>query len=230
MSFSLSIKRAASSAALFCFLLPTAQALCRADRVVSDPLDRLLRANDAMLELADAGLELERFTLRQLHVLHERGHASWLELHRQQVLADCLGRQRNALAEFQLFASQLAGWLGDLRPRKISPDRQVIKVYLPGSRRLVGWVEQPKRVADNSSVPSRIVSHAHDRHAELVRAAQEKVEKASLRYQDFETSKSAPQPWVQRAELQLRMAKAELALRQLEQRVAPSPRVDGAQS
>ncbi len=197
----------------FCALLPLASP---ADHPANEEMNRVAQANSALLELVDARLAQEAFNLEQVSSLRERGFASWLELSRQQVVVDGLKEQRAALAEFQQFTQHALARTNDLEGHSVPAAETVHKLYLPGSIRLVGWIEVAEQQTDSAAVPARLVSHSANPQREWLGQAREKVEKAEQLYKDYSNSDAVPEHWSHQAKLKLRVAEAELTLLQLE--------------
>ena len=99
----------------------------------------------AEIDLIKARLDLESWKQCQLENLYRDGFATWLEMRRQQLTVDSIAARLESAAEFQDFLAAVASQHNSLEdptgltyhPRETKP----VKIFLPGSVRIVGWIE-----------------------------------------------------------------------------------------
>jgi hypothetical protein len=202
---------------LFVFTLGLSNTTSNADSPMEREFKRIRTANHSMMQLAEARLDLEQFYLDQINSLREKGYASWLEQARQQVAVDSLAGQIDSLRAFDSFVAQLATQV-DRTAANLNSDarseqfRAPVKIYLPGSLRLVGWIEPELATREGNE---RI--EALDRNAsfasedDAIQSAEARVERVQKQNQALaKETDSTPVAWSKQAALQLKLAQAEL--------------------
>ncbi len=195
-----------------------------ADSPLQREFDRVQSANEAIQQVAVARLELESHYLDQLRLLRKNGHASFLELARQQVVVDGLRKQLDSLLNFTQFIAAIEEQ-NDRVAVGVSSENQrtPIKVYLPGSIRLAGWIEQDfsvrKQISTNNLTADPAKSDADNR---LIALAEDKLARIEKRLQQYVTRSAIPEPWIHQAKLKSNLAKAELDLLLLKREIAPA--------
>ena len=171
---------------------------------VESELEHVRTANDDLKTVGDAKLALEQYYLEQVRALRANGHASWVEVARQEQVINSLQAQLNSLNEFSLFVARVEK-LTKQNANKVSlvSDRQrnPIKIYLPGSQRMLGWIET---TLQNRNQESKKTGN------EDVIAAQQRLQRAQKQYSKLNALKSSPKHWVHQAKLKLNLAQAEL--------------------
>ncbi len=184
----------------------------------------------ALEQVLDARLALENWYLERLVALRNDGDASWLELARQQTLVDTLLSQRAATQRLVSYFASLQERVGLSLPQRSTSelaepadDLPAIKLSMPGSLRLAGWLEWEQ--ADAA---------VRARYLEVLRAttvspaeAQQQVDEASEKVADgrrrvgqLEQITGSPRATndLARAKRALALAHAELELAQATQR------------
>jgi len=189
----------------------------KANDELDQALHRLSVLHSAEINLVQAQLDLERWKHAQLEELHKNGFASWLELRRHQFKVDSIVARLKSFRDFELFLletetkKQSVGENRSLVFRK--RDSRPIKVFSPGSVRLIGWIE-----GQTSGEPRKIESNAT-----VIKAAQEKLAKAEKRDDLMKNSDSSSAEWREKVTLELAVAKRELEhLRAFENLQMPS--------
>jgi hypothetical protein len=188
-------------------------------------------ANHAVAQVTDAQRRLEQWNLDQLQSLRDRGFASWLEVARQQLLVDTLHEHRQASRQFAMFLQQLGEraraaeeTIGDEREDTPRASLPPITVSLPGSVRLVSWLE-PEHVSANLVSQFLASQHPPEQLRDDAAGEVERAEENAARWEErFHAYSELPQrsdnaDRVKRAELQLALARAELELARLRQRL-----------
>ncbi len=182
----------------------------------------------ALTNAIAAHLELEEWRLRQLKTLRSRGHASWLEVARQQTAVEILRGEQAAQVDFALLVQSLARRCrqaqteAGIEPAARLERPPVIKLSLPGSVRLIAWLN-PEHAS-----PDVLTAYFTERRDALDLAA------ASKRLAESQARVSASEQRLQRlaklpsddqnnregksARLELAIARAELELAQVRQR------------
>lgn len=180
--------------------------------------------NQATLRVAEARLALENWKLGQLTSLRGRGHATWLEVARQQLLTDSLLHQRTAIAKLSAFNQSL---LRRLRLASESVNQHSaghspwsfapIKLSAPGSVRLVGWIE-PSQISEE--IRSQLASPSEARSGRRIgdrelAFAKERLSHAERRFDVYASRKPALPHHLREAELRRALARAEVELHQI---------------
>ena len=170
------------------------------------PLVQIQQSNEALTDVLSARVALAQFEFEQICALRKQGHASWLEEARQATVVESIREQQRAVQKFSAFVRHLQGLL----PQSAAPSshHELWQVYLPQSVRLVGWITPATAspVHDGNAIaPATKSSDA----SELVAA---RLQKAEQRYASYSVSSHVPEAWRERAKLQLRVARAEQRL------------------
>ncbi len=179
-------------------------------------LQRTAIANQALHAVLAAKLELEQFNLRQRADLLKRGHASWLEVARQQVLVDSLASQLHSL---ERFSQSLQDWSEQLIPPADSAADSnrgtgiVVAVYRPGSIRLLGWLEyDPSDELDFIASPDDLDAQQES----PVQMARRGFDQKRARYQRLLDTEHGSFFGREQARLQMQLARTELELLELQ--------------
>ncbi len=182
------------------------------------------RANQALHDLMAARLQLERFHLMQLQQLNHRGQATWIELARQEAQVGRLVVQREALARFCELVERVAGErerLGTIDSELATP----LKLTLPGSIRLVGWIEpeDSPRIADHHPqfLAAGLAAGFVPPNDEPVHLATVRLQQAAARFREYDGSGAAPSGWPTHARLLHDVARAEWQLAVIEAELNP---------
>lgn len=195
---------AAAKRNLFCASLFALIALASLS-VKADGVGRELRQRTqlqaAEIKLLQAQLDLESWKLVQVKDVYSKGYASWLKLQNQQLEVEAARVRVDSANEFQEFLGDIAiaraarqDNLVALRDRTSKP----VKVFIPGSVRLIGWIELPTTARLN-----------FDDTGQQLRAVQEQLTKAQRRLTAVIDSPAAGSDQQQLARLQLDLAKSE---------------------
>ncbi len=182
----------------------------------------------ARAEVIASQLELEEWKLQQLITLRRRGHASWLEVARQETSVEILRAEQTAELEFAVAVQSLVERARQARSASgvdspLAEDRPpVIKLSLPGSVRLVAWL------APEHATPELLASYLrHCREAldpeataDRLAAAERRLSTIQRRLRRLEKISPAHMSKfeMERARLDFGMARAELELAQALQR------------
>lgn len=182
---------------------------------------------EALTQVLDARLSLEKWTLDQFILLRREGNATWLEAAHQQSVVDTLQSERTATQQLVRFLDSLRDRVkqscsgkSELRLADAPDDLPAIKLTLPGSERLVGWLEWDQASASMrasyllasraSSVPPADVQKQIDLAADKLANYKQKVRQlAEITGSEKATNDLA------RAEVELAVARAELKLAHL---------------
>lgn len=177
---------------------------------------------ETLARVLDARWALEKRILDQLLVLHGEGNATWLETARQQIIVDTLQAQRAATHELATFIESLRDRIkhsgtGESELVDARDDLPVIKLTLPGSQRLVGWLawDQASAAMRASYVAALRASSTPQADGEKqIDLAAEKVATYNQRVSRLAeiTGSDKARKDLARAELQLAVARAELEL------------------
>ena len=205
-----------------CLLLARSIVCSAADSAPSistavDEVSRQELLNRANAGVLNARLKLEEWKLARLHLLRERGCATWLEVAKQQLLVDTMSKQRDALQEFAGFTRALEQ-RAILAAETLEQDTCVrpgrtgspLKLSLPGSVRLVGWIDR-QGLSPGTAGQEKKAASAPPSDAEL-KAAAENMARAEKRRAGLTAGRSVPEHWKQNAELQLALTRAEWQL------------------
>lgn len=158
----------------------------------------------AEIDLIRSQLDLAAWKQAQLEALHREGFASWLETRKQQLTVDTIATRLESAIEFQRFLSDVANhyksqnYANDslYQPRKSQP----VKIFLPGSLRIIGWIEGQTLVESTQKSANN----------ELLKTAQEKLAKAQKRFDIVSKLPTATKAVRRSALLRLNLAKQEL--------------------
>jgi hypothetical protein len=227
MSYNIDRKWDARHLALFVMAIgvtPVIVGSARAASPVADEIDRVTVVNQALLDVCSARMAREQWKLEKLELLRNRGHASWREVARQQVVVETVEAQRHA-------ADQFAAYLAALRRRvERNGDQQEdhqpstraadftppIKLSQPGSVRLVAWFEadrMPARVTAGHEVLVDPPAPAVDESTSEFDMAKQQMADAEARVRGL--TQIADRPGIAneltRAKLDLAVAAAEFA-------------------
>jgi hypothetical protein len=189
-------------------LLPVLLVLFHLDFAEANDLNNELQQRivlqSAEIDLIQAQLEIENWKHVQLEDLHSQGFASWLEVRKHQLAVDSIASRLKTSREFQAFLSDVKAEkqsAGDLQSSLfVERDSKPIKVYLPGSIRLSGWIEG-KTLAE--SIP------ALTNEAEIT-TAQEKLAKSQKRFDVISELPSSSPSLLENASLRLNLARQTL--------------------
>jgi hypothetical protein len=197
----------------------TGHAECLAEAARTDSVNR------AALDVVGAKLELQRWRLDQLEALLERGHATWLEVARQKLVVDTLVKQQAAMTEFTSFNYALLQRLQATAPvacddAATSRDSSAapIKLWVRGSVRLAGWIRRDQVPVElqtllDTSAPANSTPDAVDQQ---LAAARDALSRAEIQYETLAQHDTVSPHWLRQAELQRRVAEAELRLCEIE--------------
>lgn len=166
---------------------------------------------DADLARAQAEQDLAQWKLDQLEMLRSRGHASWQEIAEQRVVVKKQAALTRAAEQYLAAVIKWQAGAADARLQRPIIDTESIRLYLPGSIRLVGWV--PAEQASNTLVSRQLqqLIAEHEQHSNIdllsMASAVEQAEHAVEVY-----SRLANTHHMQRANIKHRLAKAECDL------------------
>ena len=170
---------------------------------VGKVVEQSIELQTAEVDVLKARLELETWNCSQVQDFYNKGFASWLELRRQQLNVAAFRTRLDSATEFQKFLSQVATESAAASDDELIPLRlrtsKPVKVFVPGSIRLIGWIEGQALAdfkADNTEQPQ-------------VDLAEERLAKAQQRY-DAHVESSSPEHHRRNAWLRLNLAQAEL--------------------
>ena len=189
-------------------LLPVLLVLFCLDLARAEDLNKELRQRYALqsaeIELIEAELKLENWKHIQLEDLRSQGFASWMEVRKHQLAVDSIASRLRNSREFEAFLSEVQeekrSAVGVQSSPFIERDSKPIKVYLPGSIRLLGWIEGKTLAESNSSLTNEAA----------VTAAQEKLAKAQKRFDAIKKMPSSSSKLFENASLRLNLARREL--------------------
>lgn len=185
---------------LLAFCLPV-----RANNGMESGLAQTATVQQAEIDWLGAQLNLQRWKQDQLALLHAEGHATWMEFRRQQFKADMLETQLQSAEKHLEFIQHLnlaaSSQPTDSSIRFRERSSRPIKVFLPGSIRLVGWIENPnlKLSTDKSFDHEAAIATVRDRR-----------DKANKRF-DHASTASVSDDWKKKTELDLAVAETHLA-------------------
>ncbi len=175
--------------------------------------DRLLQQTVARqateINLLQARLDLETWKHLQIDELYRDGHASWLQVRRQQLTVDSIAVQLEAARRFQIFLSEVEAREEMLessksvayRPRESKP----IKVLLPGSVRIIGWVEGQMLTKSSEGLTNETPTDESE-----MEIARQKLDKARRRHDALRDLPAATIAARENASLRLNLAQAEV--------------------
>ncbi len=170
---------------------------------LSQTLQQRLELQSAENDLIQAQLRLEQWKHDQLDELYNKGFASWLEVRRHQLVVDSIAVRLKSAVEFQSFLSDVQveqqSAIDSHTPVFSKRHGSPVKVFLPGSIRVIGWIE------GQSSIKSTDV-RAHEIELDSVR---ERLAKAQKRFDETKKLQSIPANWIEKASLDLSVAKKE---------------------
>ena len=208
------------------FIIAVAMAVAPAG-VAAAPIDDANMAyaeEESLAQVLDARLALERWNLEQLLLLQSDGNASWREVARQQTLIDTLQAERTATFKLVKFFESLRDCVkrsctgsSELQLAEADDDLPAIKLTLPGSQRLVVWLEWDQAseairasYLSTLSVPPAEVENQYDLATEKVAKFKQKASQlAAITGSEKATHDLA------RTKLELVVAGAELDLTQV---------------
>ncbi len=186
--------------------------LLSADSPYDRELSQIREANLLIDELATTRLEVEDHYLQQLRSLRANGHASWLEVARQEVVVNSIRAQRDHLHRYQHFIEDLAAQLNQIPASHLSAAHATPwKLHFAGSIRLAGWL-------DSDSLPAALdgesIQVGGRRSPPVGQEQIQKVEAKVKRYRSqmsqFENDDTVPGQWRSQAQLHWKQAVAEL--------------------
>lgn len=179
---------------------------------------------EAALHVLDARLALARWNLEQLVLLRKEGHASWLEVARKQAAIDTLAAQRIAKRKTAKLVRALGERAGQLRNSTgtgtsagTSRELPVIKLFLPGSLRLVGWLGAEQVCAKTRSLYLTTLHEVSPKPGEWQRhvgLAEESAAERENKIQELAKIRGSERATreLQHAKLEFTLAKAQLEL------------------
>ncbi len=194
----------------------------------ADEFDLVYEQSQAVAKVTEARLGLEQWYLKQLTILRSNGHAAWLEVARQQTVVASLQAQHDAQHKFAKSVESVCRRTKQMRISQGSSDspgtgqHPVIKLSLPGSVRLIGWIELQHASPELLAIYLNNVRTSLDAIGadDDVNASIEKLTSCEKLVRGLEAiSKRQPDShdW-QRARLDLGVARAELELARVTQR------------
>ncbi len=183
---------------------------------------RAERQNSAALEALAARLDLAEWRLQQLQSLKRDGHATWLEVTCAEVYVKQLRAERRAAHEFAEFVADLreAVWQCAESDHAIAPSdgETVVMFHLPGSVRLVSWLDISQLPADEAKKQLAWRRQLVDGDVAAAARLLTDAEVQAAQNQDFVTRLQTVQDRggspteLRRAEMQLAAAQAEVEL------------------
>lgn len=184
--------------------------------------------SQSLANVLEARLGLEQWYLKQLTTLQSNGHASWLEVARQQTAVASLRAQQDAHREFAKAVESVCRRTRQMPISQSLSDSAatvqppVIKISLPGSVRLIGWLELDHASPELLAIylNNMRTSHSAIDTDDDVDLAIERLASCEKLVRDLEAvSELEPDShdW-QRAKLDLAVAGAELELARVTQR------------
>ena len=185
-----------------------------------------------------AHLDLAEWRFEQLDDLRSRGFASWLEMAQQRVWVETMRARVAATDQYRVYLQGMAERVAkEVTRTDALSDRESVRLFVPGSPRLVGWLEShhltPKTVIRQRELLQQALAECDAIDPSAV--AQE-VEKAARRVAGLRAhERNDDAARLRHAELNLRLVQAELALARaslaqrevLERRLALLPAWDG---
>jgi hypothetical protein len=207
-----SVTRLGRSASLFVsMVLLASSGLADDNSFAGNELPRIRAANQAAIAVVSARLALQRFHLARIQDLYKDGHATWIELARQEALVESLCRQSQSLASFGEFLEVLAD---EIRVRELRPplSRNPVKLYLPGSQRLIGWIDSDRPRDVDIDTGATLNNDENLDFDDRINLATARLHRAEAQSEDYDGSGTTPAGWAKQARLLRDVARAELNL------------------
>ncbi len=170
---------------------------------LSRTLQQRLELQSAEIDLIKAQLQLQQWKRNQLDELYNKGFASWLEVRRHQLAVDSIAVRLESALEFQSFLSDVQieqqSAIDSHAPVFCERHASPVKVFLPGSIRMIGWIEGQTSIKSTDAT-------AHEIELDPFR---ERLAKAQKRFDETNKLQSVPANWLEKASLDLNLAEKE---------------------